>query len=154
MDDRPLIYTAQSKQDFYCRDAICQFVFERGGIPLNPFRMFDYFLGDRVPRALVREGNRRILETCDEVWVFGENLADGVLVEIAQARMARITVRYFSISPQVDEIRAVDIFELNFEPEVSEKSGLGRDELHQQFCSSDPATLIRAMGRLSEIASA
>ena len=48
----PVVYTAQSKQFFYCRDAVCQFVFENNAIPLNPFRVFDYFLNDRVDRDL------------------------------------------------------------------------------------------------------
>lgn len=67
----PVIYTAQSKQFFYCGDAVCQFVFERGRIPVNPFRAFDYFLGDRVNRDLVRRGNYAMLQRSDELWVFG-----------------------------------------------------------------------------------
>jgi len=43
----PIIFTAQSKLQFFCRDAICEFVFNQGAVPLNPFRLYGYFLADR-----------------------------------------------------------------------------------------------------------
>jgi hypothetical protein len=148
---RPLVYTAQSKQDFYCRDAVCQFVFERGGIPLNPFRLFDYYLGDRVPRDQVRDANRRVLESCDEVWVFGLTLADGVLVEIAQASLAGKRMRYFTISPNSPEIREATPFELDVENEVRLKLGLALDELIASLRSGRSEAVVHALGRSSEL---
>jgi hypothetical protein len=41
----PVVFTAQSKLHFYCRDAICEFVFNQGAVPVNPFRLYEYFLG-------------------------------------------------------------------------------------------------------------
>ena len=49
----PVVFTAQSKVYFYCRDAVCEFVFQNNAVPVNPFRVFEYFLGDRVDRDLV-----------------------------------------------------------------------------------------------------
>jgi len=149
--ERALVYTAQSKQYFYCRDAVCEYVFNEGAIPINPFRAFDYFLGDRVPRELIREGNRRLLAASDEVWVFGEYLADGVLIEITQAMEQKKPIRYFSIDNVADRIIRVDSSLLNFESEISEGTGLARDELLDHLTSGNPSYLLRALGRYHEV---
>jgi len=49
---REVVYTAHSKLSFYARDIICEHAFGQGVTPLNPFRMFGYFLSDRVDRSL------------------------------------------------------------------------------------------------------
>lgn len=115
-----LVFTAQSKAYFYCRDAICQFVFEQGYLPVNPFRVFGYFLDDRVERKLIRRGNNQLLQTCDELWVFG-SIADGVLFEIASAIKQRKKIRFFTIGARIEDIKEIDISELVFEPEVHAK---------------------------------
>lgn len=111
------VFTAQSKQTFYCRDAVCQFVFQQGAIPVNPFRVFDYFLGDRVDRNLVRNGNNELIRRCDELWVFGQ-VSDGVLFEIATCRQTGKKIRYFTISAQANEITEISPNDVTFEPEV------------------------------------
>jgi hypothetical protein len=68
--DKPLIYTAMSKHLFYYRIFISVFVLENGGVPLNPFMVFDCSLLDAVNRDLVREGNNNLVKRCDEIWVF------------------------------------------------------------------------------------
>jgi len=151
MNERPLVYTAQSKHYFYCRDAVCEFVFNREAIPINPFRAFDYFLGDRVGRDKVREGNRRLLSVSDEVWVFGEELADGVLIEITQALEQHKPVKYFSIDPIADKIRPLQQSLLGFELEISENSGLRRDELLDHLTSGTTSSVLRALGRYEEV---
>ena len=115
-----MIFTAQSKKDFYCRDVICQFVFSQGKLPVNPFRVFDYFLGDRVSRDIIRRGNNQLLNKCDELWVFG-NISDGVLFEIASAIAQRKPIRFFSLGSTTEEIRELDVENLTFEPEVHSK---------------------------------
>lgn len=94
--DRPLIYTAMSKHLFYFRMFISKFVLEQGGVPLNPFMTFDYFMLDTVDRDMVRQGNNALVKRADELWMFGP-ISDGALVEIVQARNQGKTVRYFSI---------------------------------------------------------
>lgn len=151
MTRQTLVYTAQSKHFFYCRDAVCQYVFDKGLVPLNPFRAFDYFLGDRVPREAVRAANRRLLEASDEVWVFGSELADGVLVEIAQALAFGKPVRYFTIDNVADRIREVDTQNLYFEAEVSTESGMERDQLLAHIVSGKARQLALALGRYDEV---
>jgi hypothetical protein len=94
--DKPLVYTAMSKHLFYFRMFISVFVLENGGVPLNPFMVFDYFMLDAVDRDLVREGNNNLVKRCDEIWVFGA-VSNGVLAEIQIAKERGKKVRYFAI---------------------------------------------------------
>lgn len=94
--DKPLIYTAMSKHLFYFRMFVSVFVLEQGGVPLNPFMVFDYFLLDAVDHDLVREGNNNLVKRSDEVWVFGA-ISNGVLAEILLANKRGMPVRYFVI---------------------------------------------------------
>jgi len=90
----PVVFTAQSKLHFYCRDAICEFVFNQGAVPVNPFRLYEYFLADRVDRDLIRQANNNLIRKCDELWVFGETIADGILFEILYAEKLKMPVKY------------------------------------------------------------
>ena len=147
----PVIYTAQSKQFFYCRDAVCQFVFERGRIPINPFRAFDYFLGDRVNRDLVRMANYAMLKRSDELWVFGTTIADGVLVEIAQAVDMGKPVHYFTIQTCATEITEVTASKLDFEREVYDTTNLERPELLGYLEQGKTLEFANALGRVNEV---
>lgn len=110
-----MVFTAQSQNYFYCRNIICEYVLKQGKLPVNPFRVFDYFLGDRVERDLIRRGNNQLLKTCKELWVF-EPIADGVLFEIAQAIRQKKQIRYFKLGTRVEEIGEIE--DISFEPEV------------------------------------
>jgi hypothetical protein len=124
------VFTAQSKKYYYCRDAVCEFVFRRGCVPLNPFRAFGYFLGDRVDRTAVREGNNNLIQRSDELWVFGETLANGVLFEVLYARQLEKPVRFYTIGTRADEIGSISPDRLRFEPELR-RLKLSRVELLQ-----------------------
>lgn len=124
-----VVYTAQSKRFFYCRDAVCQYVFDQGKIPVNPFRMFGYFLGDRVDRGHIRAANNSLLLRADEVWVFGHELADGVLAELGLAASVSKSIRFFSVDPDPERIHELHVDQLAFEQEVRQRTGRGRDRL-------------------------
>lgn len=115
---KPIIFTAQSKVFFYCRDAVCQYVFQHDKIPLNPFRVFGYFLGDRVDRDLIRQGNNNLIKIAEELWVFGCPIADGVLFEIILAKKLGKPIRFFTIENRAEDIRETNPTELSFEPGV------------------------------------
>jgi len=115
---RPIVFTAQSKKYYYCRDAICEYVFAHGAVPINPFRVFGYFLDDRVERNRVREANNNLIRISDELWVFGATIADGVLFEIAYARSLAKRIRLFSVATRAREIREISPMALHFEPET------------------------------------
>ena len=147
MEHKPVVYTAQSKQYFYCRDAVCEFVFGQDSIPINPFRLFDYFLSDRVERDKVRAANAEMLSRCDEVWVFGETLADGVLMEIAQAVSENKPVRYFNIDNHADRIHELTPERLDFEREVQVGTGLNKSQLLDRVLHGQASDLASALGR-------
>ncbi|WP_315752181.1 MULTISPECIES: hypothetical protein [unclassified Bradyrhizobium] len=141
----PIVFTAQSKAYFYCRDAVCEFVFSNGGVPLNPFRVFEYFLGDRVPRDLVRQGNNNLIRVCDELWVFGHLIADGVLFEIKYAQSLAKPIRFFTIENKAREIREISLLDLKFEPEIH-SAGVTKEQLFAQiseYQSSHPSKDVR-----------
>jgi len=112
------VFTAQSKAYFYCRDAVCEFVFGRGILPVNPFKAFDYFLGDRVDRDLIRRANNQLISMCDELWVFGD-IANGVMFEIMLAKRLGKPVRYFTIAARSCKIVEVTLSDLTFESEMA-----------------------------------
>jgi hypothetical protein len=94
----PLIYPAYSKRNFFLQMHISQFCLNQHTVPLNPFMLFRYFLGDSVPRDTVYRSNNNIVALTEEIWVFGE-ISDGVLAEIKLKREQGHTVRYYKIIP-------------------------------------------------------
>lgn len=94
--EKPLIYTAMSKHYFYYKEHISKFVIENGGVPMNPFMIYNYFLLDTVDRDDVREGNNNLVMRCDELWVFGP-ISNGVLAEVKLAKSKNIPVKYYGI---------------------------------------------------------
>lgn len=134
---RPTVFTAQSKKFFYCRDAICEYVFNSGAVPLNPFRAFGYFLGDRVERSAVREANNNVLRLCDEVWVFGTTVANGVLFEIAFAHELGLPVKLFTVANRASDIRPAPVESLRFESELYHL-GYTREHLRAMVAGHEP----------------
>lgn len=117
-DDKNLVYTAMSKHLFYYRMHISKYVIENGGVPLNPFMIFDYFLLDSVDRDLVRAGNNNLVKRADELWVFGP-VSNGVLAEIKIAKEMNKVVKYFKIE-KPHNIVAIDIENVEMEEDVKE----------------------------------
>jgi hypothetical protein len=93
----PLVYPAYSKRSFYWQTHISLYCLNRKTVPLNPFMLFRYFLGDSVPRDTVYRANNNIVRIADEVWTFGE-IADGVLGEVVLKRRAGGEVKFFEIA--------------------------------------------------------
>lgn len=125
-----VVFTAQSKIYFYCRNAVCEYVLRQGCLPLNPFRVFEYFLDDRVDRDIIRQGNNNLIRIADELWVFGKVIADGVLFEILYAKTIGKPIRYFTIDNRMEGIKEIGINSLSFESEVKDQyKGIPRNTL-------------------------
>ncbi|GAA2522246.1 DUF7768 domain-containing protein [Winogradskya humida] len=134
----PVVYTAHSKLTFFCRDVIAEFVLRQNRLPLNPFRIFDYFLGDRVDRDLVRRGNNNLVRIANEIWVFGD-IADGVLLEIRLAEKLGKPVRYFTLGTRVSEIVEVLPSVVTVEDEVLQTTGLAMEQIREALESAHRA---------------
>ena len=115
---KPAIYTAMSKHLFYFRMFISKFVFEQGGVPLNPFMLADYFLLDSVDRDVIRAANNTLISKSDELWVFGA-IADGVLAEVQIAKSQGKPVRYFHVVKSRDIVE-ISKDQVTLEPEVEQ----------------------------------
>lgn len=138
-EERCVVFTAHSKRHFYCREAVCEFVFSRGAVPINPFMAFGYFLSDRTDRDRVRRANDALVLRSDGLWVFGRTLANGVLHEIALAAQADKPIRFFSIDDRPERMEELHVDMLHFEDEVRTTTGQRRERLLEDLRSLLPA---------------
>lgn len=104
---RPLVYVASAysgdvttnieKAKQYCR-----FSLEQGQIPLAPHLMFPLFMNDAdsSERELAIFIDVILLGKCDELWVFGDSISEGMAVEIEVAKKRRQPIRYFNSAMQ------------------------------------------------------
>jgi hypothetical protein len=62
----------------------CRFVLQSGNIPFAPHVYFTQFMDNSNPedRNLALEMNKQFLEVCDELWVFGKELTEGMKIEL------------------------------------------------------------------------
>ena len=76
----------------------CRFALEQGRIPLAPQLMFPQFVDDADPeeRDLAMFMDTVLQGKCQELWVLGDVISEGMSVEIETAKRRRQPVRYFS----------------------------------------------------------
>ncbi len=117
LEEKKIVYTAQSRHLFYARMLITKYVIEQDVVPLNPFNLWGYFLYEMTDRDLVRRGNNNIVRISDEIWVFGP-ISDGVLAEIELAIKQNKPIKFFSAGSNIASIKPISINELTFEPDV------------------------------------
>ncbi len=91
---RPLVYTSLDGDDYKYVDFIRKFVYEKGGIPVNPIETLNYYLSTIAHKGSKKEIIRdcfKLMLSCDEIWVFTkpgnkctsmELLAEGILAEL------------------------------------------------------------------------
>jgi hypothetical protein len=99
----PLVYIASplagdverniSKARGYCRFAV-----SRGCIPLAPHLHYPQFMddGDKGQRELALRFALILLGKCDELWVFGGKVSEGMNREIAKAKRRGMQIRYYN----------------------------------------------------------
>ncbi|MDK7734230.1 hypothetical protein QP568_08020 [Propionimicrobium lymphophilum] len=75
----------------------CSFAASCGRVPIAPHLLFPQFMNDNDPadRALAMEFNHAILSKCDELWVLGGDITEGMETEIGWARSLDIPVQFF-----------------------------------------------------------
>lgn len=100
---RPLIYVAspfagEAERNTERARGYCRFVVSKGCIPLAPHLLYPQFMddNDREARELGMFFALVLLGKCNELWVFGERISEGMSREIAKAQRRGVPVRYWS----------------------------------------------------------
>jgi len=93
--DDPVIYVcspyaADPERNARRAENFCRYVWKMGGIPLAPHLLFPRFMNEN--RHKEREAGlrmaRKLLGMCDEMWVFGDEISEGMVGEIMRRRPA------------------------------------------------------------------
>lgn len=99
----PLVYIASPYAGDTVRNAdrargYCRFAVGKGCIPLAPHLHYPQFMddGDKAQRELGLRFAIILLGKCDELWVFGDTVSDGMKLEISKAKKRGIPIRYFN----------------------------------------------------------
>ena len=99
----PLVYIASPFAGDTQRNAerargYCRLAVSKGCIPLAPHLLYPQFMDDddRETRELAIFFALVLLGKCDEIWVFGERISEGMEREIAKARKRNMPIRYFN----------------------------------------------------------
>jgi len=100
---RPLVYVCSpfsgdtdgniAKARKYCRFAV-----DSGAIPLAGHLLFPQFMSEAAERELATFMDMVLLGRCEQLWVFGQTISEGMAAEIAKAKKRNMPVRYFTES--------------------------------------------------------
>ena len=100
---KPLVYVASpfagdTVHNISMAKKYCQFVVSNNAIPLAPHLLYPQFMddGDKTERELGLFFALVLLGKCDELWVFGNIISNGMAKEIAKAEKRGIPIRRFN----------------------------------------------------------
>lgn len=76
----------------------CRFAVSKKAIPFAPHLLYPQFLddADRNEREIGLGCGMAILKRCEQIWVFGERISEGMAGEISSAKKYGIPIRYFN----------------------------------------------------------
>ncbi|MCH3964573.1 MAG: DUF4406 domain-containing protein [Clostridium sp.] len=100
---KPLVYicspySGNIEENVKKARAFCRFALEMNCIPLAPHLLFPQFMDDENPqeRELAMFMNVILLGKCNELWVFGNTISNGMAQEIEKAKKRKQLIRYFN----------------------------------------------------------
>lgn len=70
----------------------CKFAVRQGKLPIAPHLYFPQFMVEATERDMAMRMNFELLKLCSECWVFGDEITEGMAMEIDRAAK----VRYFT----------------------------------------------------------
>lgn len=75
-----------------------RFAVNAGYIPVTPHLLYPQFLDDNLKeeRELGLLFGKVLLDKCDQIWVCGNTVSDGMKAEIERAERKRYIIRYFT----------------------------------------------------------
>lgn len=71
-----------------------RYALDRGNIPIAPHLLFPQFMSDESERRLAMHFNYVLLGKCEEVWVFGDYVSQGMAEEIRIAENRNMKIKY------------------------------------------------------------
>ena len=105
---RPIVYICSPyagdvKQNVQRAQAYCRFAVQKNCVPIATHLLFPQFMGDHDPvqRQQALFMSRLLMTKCNEVWVFGEAISQGMASEIRKAESRNKIIRYFTKDCQV-----------------------------------------------------
>lgn len=100
---RPLVYicspySGDIEMNIKKARTFCRFAIEKNYIPLAPHLLFPQFMDDddSKERELAMFMNMVLLGKCNELWVFGSTISNGMAQEIEKAKKRKQLIRYFN----------------------------------------------------------
>ena len=100
---RKLIYVASPLRGDYKLNMArakqyCKMVVDQGFIPYAPHLLFTQFMDDSDPvqRAVGMGMGKEMLKRCDELWVFGDTISEGMAAEIKLAEAIGMPILYIN----------------------------------------------------------
>lgn len=100
---RPLVYicspyAGDTERNVKNARKYSRFAFEQNTIPVAAHLLFPQFMDDNNPaeREAAMHFNYVLLGKCEELWVFGDIISNGMAHEIGIAKKRRQKIRYFS----------------------------------------------------------
>lgn len=98
---RPLVYICSpfsgDVEMNICRArAYSRFAVAKRAIPIAPHLLYPQFMDEGTERELALFMGIVLLGKCDEVWVFGGTVSEGMAAEIARAKKQRKRIRHFT----------------------------------------------------------
>jgi hypothetical protein len=98
---RPLVYICSpyagdvEKNTFRAR-AFSRFAVEKNCIPVAPHLLFPQFIDEETERWLGLKMGIVLMGKCEQVWVFGEVVSEGMAAEIEKAKKQQKRILYFT----------------------------------------------------------
>ncbi len=80
-----------------------RFAADMGTIPIAPHLLFPQFLSEETERDLALFMGMVLLGKCEQLWVFGGRVSEGMQKEIDKAKRRNIKIRWFSESLEEEQ---------------------------------------------------
>ena len=107
---RPIVYicspyAGEIEKNVKAAQEYSRFAVEKGYIPIAPHLLFPQFLSEETERELAIFMDLVLLGKCEQLWVFGGEVSDGMRREIGKAKQKNMTIRYFTEDMEETECR-------------------------------------------------
>lgn len=101
-------YAGNIEENIHFVKAACRYAMKQGCAPIAPHLLYPQFLNDTVPieREVGIQMGLRVLASCEELWVCGSHISEGMEKEIAEAKRLGIPVRRIS-AEQIQKEQAI-----------------------------------------------